>query len=155
MLTTIKGYLIAGLAAALVLAFGWWTFHERSVEHKEDAQADKTLAAKAVAHNTEVESNAQKAIDAAVAAYAAAHPVVAAPDLVCTLSVPPRRSIVSSIASAAGIGDAAPAVPEESAGPPFNPAPAVLRNDADADAQVTELQAYVRACQAAGICAKK
>lgn len=146
------GYIAA--IAALLIAFGWYTHHERAVQHAKDVAANAKAVATQIANNAKVEADANKQITAAVGAYKAsvsAPPVVHAPRLVCHAAA--SGSAVQSHAGAAAGSDGGASVPAEST-VPFDPAPGVLGDARDADAQVVLLQRYVRICQEKGICAK-
>lgn len=50
-LTPFKGYLYGASAALLLGAFGWYTYHERAVEHAKDEKKTAALIAASVALN--------------------------------------------------------------------------------------------------------
>ncbi|HXS14413.1 MAG TPA: hypothetical protein VN734_17070 [Acidobacteriaceae bacterium] len=151
-LVPIRDWVYFGVFVALIAGFAYYTHHERVIGEQKIEALDSKLAAAQAAHVQKVESDANVDVGKAVAQYSAAVsvPLLPAPVLVCH-AAPSGSGAVRSDASAAGSGDGAPGVPAEST-VPFDPAPAVIEDGRDADAQVTLLQAYIRACQKAGAC---
>lgn len=151
-LLPLKDWCYLAVIVALVAAFAYYTHHERALGAQTIITLDRAAVAKQAAAVAKVESNASQSISAAQAAYAAAVAARPAPvaGLVCHLTAP--RRAVPHDARATGGGNDTASVPVESTGPAFNPSAGILENDARADAQVTLLQSYVRACQAAGVC---
>lgn len=150
---------IAVIAALLAFGGTWYVKHNHAEqkigEQKVEAADAKAVAAQTV-RNQKVESNAQDAINAALAEYDAsisAPPAVQPPRIVCHGAVAAGGRAVPGHAGASGAGDGSAVVPE-STGPEFDPSKHVLSVGQAADAQVTLLQNYVRACQAAGLCKK-
>lgn len=138
----VRDYIYAGLIAALIGGFAYYTHHERVIG------ADEALAPVAVlAHKAEV----QVAVAAAVAtitekdnaqAYTAAvsRPAPAALGIVCSN---PGRSPVSEADTivAPGVGDLTADVPSSA---DYDPSGATLKLGATVDAQVTYLQGRIR-----------
>lgn len=151
-LVPLKDWIYGGIIVGLLVAFGCYTVHERHVGAAKIEAIDARAVKAQKAHNKEVETRAKTTIDSAAAQYkaaVAAPPARDAPHIVC---VNPRRGgHVSGNAGDRPRVDAGTSVPEEST---VDPGPALDTVGRDADAQVKALQAYVTACQAAGVCAK-
>lgn len=137
----IKDYVYAGIIAAIVGAFAYYTHHERVIGADEALAPVAVLAQKselkvavaaAVAQSTE-KDNAQS--------YTATVSLLPVPvvGLVChdtgRSDVPPASAV-----AAADVGEPAAVVPS---GPAFDPSGAILKLGADADAEITYLQARV------------
>jgi hypothetical protein len=153
-----KVYVILIALVAAVVGLGIFAWHEREVGANEIKTTNIKVAAARQLHDVEVQDAAKSQVDAAVAAFQAAHsaPLAPAPAIVCTAAAP-RPDGVPAVRGAAGSGDGAPAVPEESTGPSnatFDPAPAVIQDGADADAQIELLQSIIRSYQTAGVVRK-
>ena len=155
-LVPLKDWIYAGVIAALLAGFGWYTVHERHAgEQKVEAADAKAVAAQTKA-NAEKESYAQSQIAKALADYKAsvAAPVAGpVPQLVCRNAARGSGNVPNNAGASGGSNDGS-AVPEPSDGPPFDPAPAVIADGRDADAQIALLQKYIATCQAAGLCQK-
>jgi hypothetical protein len=151
-LVPIRDWIYLGAFVALLAAFGCYTVHERHIGEQKIVAADKRAADKQAAAVAKVESDASTAIRSMQAAYnaALAAPVSPAPRLVCYAASADRGGVRAD-AAPSGRSHAAAAVPAEST-IPFDPAPAVIGDARDADAQIALLQAYVQACQKAGVC---
>lgn len=150
-LVPFRDWVYLGAIVALLITFGVYTHHERAIgEHKIEA-VDAKLAAAQRQHNQKVEDNAQSDIGASVAQYnvSVGGPLAPVPVLVCNRA--PGPAAVRDHAGAPAASDGRASVPAEST-VPFDPAPAVINDARDADAQVTLLQSYIRACQKAGFC---
>ena len=151
-----KDWCYGALIVALIAAFGAYTIHERHVQAAKDAAKDAALAQKQIAHNEKVETHADQQLTVATAAFHVAVstpvPAAAVPHIVCSTTAP--AATVPSHGSAASGGNDAAHVPSES-DVPFDPAPQVVQDGRDADAQVALLQAYVNACIGASICKAK
>jgi hypothetical protein len=135
MTAEIKAYLGIGIALILAAVVGWYTVHERGIEHKKDVAADNT--ALAVAHKeavAETDANIAKANTAdlgadhdqqVIDAYRAAHPEQ--PVRLCHAagdSVAGVRPVgaADGRAQSAGAGSAAiPEMPAGTAGPDIRP----------------------------------
>jgi len=140
------------LAIIAIVGFCAWDLYHHG-ELKVEAK-DKALVEAQKVHVAEVKSQVQIQLQKAIADYEAAHstPIVDPPSLVCRVSAP-RSSTVPHDGSSSSKGNGGTSVPDEST-VPFNPAPAVLEDGRDADAQVKLLQDYIRTCQSVGICKK-
>lgn len=149
-----KDWIYGTIIVALLAGFGWYTYHERNIGEQTIEAKNKAIATAQIVHNKEVTDRATTQISKALEDYKAAHatPALTGPNLVCH-TVPSSVTVPQSSSTAKG-SNGTTAIPEESVGPSFNPSPGILANDRDADAQVTLLQDYVRACQAAGLCSK-
>lgn len=152
-LIPIKDYVYGAIIIALLVGFGLFIHHEREVGAASLKAADAKAVAAQVAANAKVEANETASLGIAVTTYtkSIAAPVTDVPRIVCRASS--QGGAVSDHGGASGSGHGSPVVPSEST-VPFDPAPGILANDRDADAQVTLLQVYVKACQTAGICKK-
>lgn len=161
-LVPFKDYIYGGIIIALITGFLVFVHHERAV----GAAAIKASDAKAVAAQTqlnkEIESHAQTTVAQIAKSFSdvvSKPPAADAPHLrVCQ----PSGAVPSSAhAGTASSADAAPVVPAAVPGSGEQPAddyvdfgPPLDKLYEDADAQVTGLQDYIKACQAAGICLK-
>lgn len=150
-LIPIRDWIYLGVFVALIGAFAYYTHHERVVGEQKIVAADAIAVKKQAAAVAKVESNASVAISSALSAYNAqrAAPLAAVPHLVCRAAR--SGGNVPGHAGTSGSGHDQTAVPAEST-VPFDPAPAVVSDARDADAQITLLQAYIQSCQKAGIC---
>jgi hypothetical protein len=151
-----RDWLYLGLLVVCGIAFWTYTAHERSVGKAEIVAADQKAVAAQTIHDNEVDVRANTLVTKALNDYKAtvATPIAPSsiPKLVCrqsrgSSSVPPNGGAPS------GSNDSTQ-VPAESDGPPFNPAPAVVQDGRDADAQIILLQQYITTCQQLGKCAK-
>lgn len=157
-LIPIKDWIYTGLIA-VILAVGGYEWHKHDVEEQAKGAAailasDRKAAAEEAGIVAEDKLHEQEAIAQAVAAFQAtvALPPPPAPTLVCV--DPARRSgNVPNNGGTSRASNGESAVPAES-DVPFNPAPAVIADGRDADAQVKLLQAYIAECQREGICLK-
>jgi hypothetical protein len=154
-LIPIKDWAYLGGIAALLIAFGVFTVHERHMGAAKIAAADAALVEAQKVHTQEVENAASGKVAQALADYKASElkPVVIPRSLSHLVCVAPRSGPVPGNGGSAPGSDGASHVPAES-DVPFDPAPAILRDGSDADAQVKLLQDYIRACQSQGLCAK-
>ena len=147
----LKTWLYAGALAVLLGAFGWYTVHERSVQHEKDIAADKRVVDAQTIHNTEVETRAKVLTEQAVAklkASLAAPPAADAPHLVCR--TPARAGAVRADGGARPAADAAPVISAEVASignpDPVDFGPEIDKLFSDADATIVALQAYIQTC---------
>ena len=161
-----SGWLYAVAFAVAGGWFVWYTGHERAVEHAKDLQKDAALAYAQVAHNEEVEARAKQLTDAAASTYRtelAAPPAADAPHVWVRECAAPAANSVPADAGSRRHTAAAPDGPAAVASGPSDDAvvfadsgrdigAAVDKMFADDDAEITALQAYVKACVAAGIC---
>lgn len=149
-----KDWCYCGIILVIAGCFVYYTHHERVIGAQRVVAADIRAAQKQAAAVAKVESSAKVEVQNATQAYAAAISAarVPAPHIVCYGPAPGSRSMPSHAGPASG-GHGSASVPAEST-VPFDPAPGILDNDKQADAQVTLLQSYIRECQAAGVCAK-
>jgi hypothetical protein len=154
-LIPLKDWAYAGIIAALLIGFGVFVSHERSIGEQKIEVADAALAAKQIELNTEKETHAQDVINTATEVYKNTLAAAPAPDaphvFVCDRATAPSGSAVRPGASAGSSVDAGTHVPEESS---VDIGPGLDTIGRDADAQVIALQSYIRACQAAGACKK-
>jgi hypothetical protein len=130
------------IVVGLMMLFGF-VLYERHEGAKRCENADKTAVAAQVAHNEVIQKSDaqtinQEAIDYAKAIAATPDPV---PVLTCVRYYTPAALPKATTAQPAG--HAAPELPT-AAGPSFDPAPAVAKIGQAADAQIAELQDYVR-----------
>jgi hypothetical protein len=148
------GYVVVILV--IIAAFGSYTLHERHVQAAKDAAKDAALARAQIAHNIQVETHANQQIAADVKEFdktvAEPIPLVDIPRILCN-AAPAVPAVPDHDSTPSGSNDT-PAVPEEST-VPFNPAPTVVEDGRDADAQIKLLQGYIHACIDAGICKAK
>lgn len=151
-----RDWLYLGIIAACGVAFVVYTAHERNIGKAEIVAADRRAVAAQTVHENEVEVRANILVTKALIDYKAtvANPIApnSIPQLVCRQSR--SSSAVPSNGSASGESNGSSSVPEESNGPPYDPAPQVIDDGRDADAQITLLQSYILVCQQLGKCAK-
>lgn len=156
-----KDWLYGGILAALLISFGWYTHHERTVGAAKIVHSDAVAVAVKEKANLKGETNAQADIAQAVDNFdlRVGAPVVGpAPRLVCQ---PARDSgPLSGRPPASGESDDAPAsagILSQSSGSTFDPAPAVLSDADEADRLAAELalaQDTIRAYQTQGVVQK-
>lgn len=130
--------IVAGLL--LILGFALWERHKGSTDCRE---ADKVAvasqeAANAVTEKTDAQTLNQEAIDHAKALAAAPDPT---PVLQCVRYY--QAPALSKTTPAKPGSDAAPNLPK-AVGPSFDPAPSVGKIGQAADAQIIELQDFIR-----------
>jgi hypothetical protein len=136
-ISPVKGYLLAGAAVVLLSAFGWYTYHERHVEHVKDVAA----ATKEVAKVTKADVVIKGTADTTVAAQETKHEKDAtAPSepnlgIVCHDSSP---NPVPGTAASNGPGNHAA---DSGASDLFDPSGSLLAVGRNYDAWVRELQA--------------
>ena len=164
-LVPVKDWIYAGIIASLLVAFGWYTLHERAIGEKKIEAADAKVVAARVVHNEEVENVVKSKLSDALKDYELAPivPVAAAiPKLVCYSS---GGSALSGRGGPVSAGDGAGvAVPAAAAATDagFDPAPAISADGLDADKEILRLRAKVkllqdtvRAYQAGGLVAQQ
>ena len=151
----IKDYIYLGIILVCSGGFLWYSAHERNIGKAEIKVADQKAVQRQAQLDNEVEVRANVLVTKALIDYKATvdTPIStpSIPILVCRQSrssspVPPNGSTPAG-------SNGSTAIPEEST-VPFNPAPAVIQDGRDADAQITLLQDYVKICQQLGKCAK-
>ena len=152
----LKDWLYGGAIIALLLAFGWYTAHERGIGADQVKAADARASAAQIIHNREVEDRAKKIADAAVAQYIATltrPPAADAPHvLVCKRPVATGTVPADAGHSADSHGAADVPVSGSSDPQPVDIGPPIDKKFEDADALVKALQSYVQACVDAKIC---
>lgn len=160
----IKDYIYVGAITVILGLCVYFVRHERSIGAAAVVAADARAASAQLVHDADVESKAKQLVAASTAIYNDTLRNGPAPDapsvLVCqrppTDSGPmpgdasPRRGVH---AGAAVSTDLAP-VSESTVEHPIDIGPATDKQFQDADAEITALQAYIRACQTEGMCAK-
>lgn len=143
----IKDYVYAGIIAAVVGAFAYYTHHERVIG------ADEALAPVAVLAN---KAKVEVAVGTAVAqstetdnakTYTAVIAAPAVPDLGIVCHYDTGRSDVPEAAASAPAPAGEPTL-DSGVGPAFDPSGAILQRARDADAQVTYLQGRVHELEA-------
>lgn len=141
-----RDWCYVALIAALLTALVWFGAHERSVEHAKDTQAQQRIDAAAVIHNGEVEKRAGTLAQQMAASYHAAlsSAPAAAPILMCHAAAPLVRYVYQGQGSApAGPASHAPPASGAENTPTFDPSPAVIKDGAEANAQIAYLQNYI------------
>lgn len=160
-LVPLKDWIYTGLIVALIAGFALFVHHERVIGEDTIKVADAKVVAARIAHNTKVEANAQATVTQIAQTYAdvsSAPPAADAPHLWVQHSAPssctpsanagtPGRTDGGSVLSAevSNAGEE----PDPSA---FDVGPQLDKSFEDADAQVTGLQDYIKACQTEGLC---
>lgn len=155
-LVPIKDYIYCGIIVALLVGFGLFVHHERVIGADTVKAADAKVVATQVTHNQKVEANAQVTVAQIATTYAdvvSAPPAADAPHLWLrdTPSCSAPAANASTPSSTDGSADV-PAVVSGTGESAYDFGPPLDRSFEDADAQVTGLQGYIKACQTAGIC---
>jgi hypothetical protein len=140
-ITPIKGYLMAGTAALALGAFGWYTVHERNVEHAKDIAAEQRVALVAKAKDAKIEQLEDAALVPIENTYHAKIDAAPVADTGLVCHNPVRPSVVPQ---AADNRPGAPSVPNSTEGPGFDPSGAISTRGRDADAQIVALQGVVK-----------
>src|ERR1700723_3265984 len=68
-LVPVKDWIYAGIIASLLVAFGWYTLHERAIGEKKIEAADAKVVAAQVVHNEEVENVVKSKLSDALKDY--------------------------------------------------------------------------------------
>jgi hypothetical protein len=137
----IKGYLAAAGLVAVLGAFGWYTYHERSVEHAKDIAAEQRVALVAQAKDAKIEQLEEASLTPIENTYHAkidAAPV-ADSGIVCHNTVRP-----GAVPSSASNRPGALSAPNSTEGPTYDPSGAVDTRGRDADAEIVALQGVVK-----------
>lgn len=160
----IKDYIYVGLIVSLTVGFGLFVRHERAIGAAAVQAADARAAQLQSVHAGEVEARATQLNTAALATFnavVASAPAADAPAVLVCQPAPAARDPVPGDASPRGGANASPAVSadlapvdESTVEHPVDIGPATDKLFEDTDAEITALQAYVKACQTAGICQK-
>lgn len=160
----VKDWLYGSAIAALLGGGAYLIHHERTIGAQRVQAADQKAAQAQEVHNAEIESRAKALVSGSALAYKAAlssPPASDAPTVLVCSQPATASDTVPGNASSRPLRHGEPAVPE-----PMAPVgeqtvehavdigPETDQRFHTADAQVTALQAYIRACQEAGICAK-
>jgi hypothetical protein len=137
-----KDWVYAGIIAAMLALFGWYTVHERSVEHAKDIAAAVKIVAKDNAIVAADDSHAQTTETSSAIIYkqAVAVPAVADLGIVCER---PARSVslpAADAIAATSVGND-PAI--SPTGRSFDPSGDLLTRAAQADAEISYLQRRV------------
>ena len=143
-------------ALILIVFITWFIHHEREIGAAKVVAADQRAVAAEQALETEKRNEAQHIVDASVAVYR--NTVAAAPpaDALHVRMCKPSSGVAAGKDGSPASGSNGPTgVPTEvasgsDAGPDIGPATEKLL--IEADAQITLLQGYVKACQAKGFC---
>jgi hypothetical protein len=143
-LSTIKLYLYAALAALLLSGFGWYTYHERAVEHAKDVAVATKAVAKVEKQDVAIAATATTEIQHDTIIYKQAVSVPAVGDIGVVCSAPrgdavPGAAVGGPVPDAAAVGGV---------GPTFDPSGQILTIGRDADAKIVALQNIIRELQA-------
>jgi hypothetical protein len=138
-----KDWLYAGIITALLAAFGWYTVHERGVEHAKDMAAAAKVVAKdnAIVAADDSQAKSTETQSAIIYKQAVAVPAIADVGIVCER---PAAGNVS-LPAADGIAGAGPRdqSADSGSGSTFDPSGALLSRAERADAQIAYLQRRV------------
>lgn len=142
-LIPLKDWIYAGIIAALLGLFGWYTVHERNIGKADVVAVDNKAAAKQVAHNVVVESTALETINVIAQKYSAsiASPIADSPHVIVRYVTRPA----GAVPAAAGSACSAPSTADVSATDTTDIGPGLDTAGRDADAEVIALQAIIRA----------
>lgn len=162
-LIPLKDWLYGALIVSLIIAFSAYTHHERVVGEQKIEAADAKAARAQDIHNIEVEARAKTLADTAAAIYKrelAAPPAPDAPhlwvrdDSSCASSVPSDANNRPGADASPDVSAARTPADESTVEHATDIGPSLDKLLGDADAEVTALQEYVKACQEAGLCLK-
>lgn len=135
-------WLYLGLAAVFAGAFGWYTVHERHIEHVKDIAAATAVVNKdnAIVAADDASAKTSEAQNVLIYKQAVSIPAVADIGIVCqrapgSIPLPAADSVTSA---AAGNATA-----DGGKGPSFDPTGAALTRARNADAQIVYLQRRV------------
>lgn len=143
----LKDKIYAAIIALLIAGFTWWTFHERSVQAEKDKAADQRVADAQLLNDQKVEDLVRLRLQQ-IQTTPPEQPLTP-PSLVCHVSAPSGSGLPQAGGTSSST-DAKANVPAE-ASEGFNPSQAVLQDGRDADKQIEDLQAYIRALQESGV----
>jgi hypothetical protein len=138
----LKDYLYLGAILILVSAFGWYTVHERNIEHAKDVAAAAVAVRKdnalvATDESTAKTSEYQSAI---IYKQAVSIPAVADLGVSCVRNRPAAGSVSLPTANAGTATPVGNATPNSAGGLTFDPTGGALTRGRDADAQIAYLQ---------------
>jgi hypothetical protein len=141
-------WLVGGAFAALMLVIGWYTLHERHVEHAKDVAAAAVVAKKDNAMVAADDTHAQttETQNATTYTQAVAAPAVRNLGVVCQRAA--ARSVPLPAASTVETAGARDAAPVGRSGPSEDISGAILTRAHDADAQISYLQGRVAELEA-------
>lgn len=145
-----KDYIYGALILVLVIGFGWFTFHERSIGRREVELKDKVLAAAQIAKNKEIENGISQGIQAAVDKWKQDHPVpvpLPAPRIVCYSSASGAGAKRESTSGTSNDPGTAVPISPESINEGFDPSTAVSTTGTAADTEIVRLKAKVTLLQ--------
>jgi hypothetical protein len=146
-LVPLKDWLYIGLISAILAFFGWYTVHERNIGHAAAVAAEQKATAKEEARVQEVQKTAQESINGIEKAYNAA--IASAPTdspHIIVRNSPAGSGDLCEVAVTASKSDGASDLSKAVPGVDIGPADDKLH--ADADAQITGLQAIIKSYQA-------
>ena len=145
LLLGLRGYFVGGLLALTVAAGGWYTYHERHIEHAKDVAAETKAVNAVKSQDVVIAAEAVKDTSSAIQIYKAVVQLPAVPDvgLVCQH---PRGDAVPAPAKPNGIsaGPGGQAIP----GDVFDPSGDLLAIARSSEARIRELLAENTALRA-------
>jgi hypothetical protein len=137
-------YIYAGIIGALLVGFGWYTLHERGVQHDKDVAAQLQEIQVVVKHDVEIEQTA----DAVVAKAETTHEELTSAPPVANLGLVCRDANPDPVPAAAA-GNASGAVQGEPVpGDVFDPSGDLLTQSRLYEATIGELQVTIAALRA-------
>lgn len=146
-----KDYVYGALILVLIIGFGWYTFHERSIGRREVELKDSIFAAAQVTKNKEIENGISKGIKAAVDKWSQIHPTPPAsptPHIVCydssSGSSVRKGGGTANPSNGAGTGVS---ISSKQTDEGFNPSQAVSITGTEADVEIVRLKAKVTLLQ--------
>lgn len=141
---SLKTYLYAALAALLLSSFGWYTYHERSVEHAKDVAVAKQAVAVVEKKDAVIENTAETAVNSASQIYEKVVAIPSVGDIGVVCSAPRRDPVPGPAAGNSGGQADAGRLPEVV----FDPSGDLLTLARSSDALVRDLQAENAALRA-------
>jgi hypothetical protein len=145
LLLGLRGYFIGGLLALVVAAGGWYTYHERHVEHVKDVAAETKVVNAVKSQDVVIAAEAVKDTSSAIQIFKAVVQLPAVPDigLVCrSASSHPVPAPAKS--NGVGAGPSGQPVP----GDVFDPSSDLLAIARSSEARIRELLAENTALRA-------
>ena len=142
-------WLVGGAFAALMLVIGWYTLHERHVEHAKDVAAAAVVVKKdnAIVAADDTHAQTTEIQNATTYTQAVAAPAVRNLGVVCQRAAA-ARSVPLPTTGTVETAGARDAAPDSGSGPSEDISGAILTRAHDADAQISYLQGRVAELEA-------
>lgn len=134
---SLRGYLIAGFVSVLLAAFGWYTYHERHVEHVKDVAAETRVVNSVKAQDVVITATAVKDTNDAIQIYKQIVQLPSVPDI----GIMCHAASSGPVPPAASAGSGGHPSPDSGAADLSDPSGSLLTIGRSADALVRKLQA--------------